>query len=346
MHRSTLAACAVAVMFALAGCGGVGTGGPTDAPTTTISPPPGTDAPPANSTVQYDSYVFDTAKTPQPVLDDGIVYPDDASGNASYYATLLTDANDTTRFNWDVLSNDTRAFVNGTDFETSSLLVVQAFPKSSVPDYRVESLTRSGDSLHVRINDSSEARTADITLETALIRVHHEGSPPTSATVTTQTGLTFETGSGPTTVPPPEDDGGSMYDVTLPYASDNASQNVEDPRGITIRNTGNETNGYNVTVVGVVEPACRDSTPPCMAPAREIVIAQEIGKLQPGDSTTFEDLVAKKGTYDVTVEADLPQGENGRRTVTETVEWQIDDDHGDLAVTISDEDVRVTQQPN
>jgi len=213
MRRRTLAAVAVAATLVLAGCAGAG---PTDdtatsplpsdtttePPTTTPSatPPATTTTPPAGSP-GYDVTVFDSGWTGYPILEDGLVYPDDFEANASYYATLLTDASDTERFNRSQLTDDAEQFVDETDFETASLVVVQAYPKSSVPDYRVESMTRDGDRLDIRINDSSEMGTDDITLETVLIRVEHDGTPPSEARIETQTGVTFDTDDGAKVVP-------------------------------------------------------------------------------------------------------------------------------------------------
>jgi len=334
MRRRTLAAVAVASVLVLAGCGGAG---PADG--TTTGPPTTT---PSGSAPDYEAFVFDSGLTGHPIIEGGIT-PDDQFGNTSYYATLLTDASQTERFNRSQLPDEAEQFVEETDFEMASLVVLQSYPRSSVPDYRVESVTRDGGRLDVRINDSSAMGTDDITVETVLIRVEHSGTAPTSAQITPQEDVSFATGEGPVTITPPGDDEQSMYDVTLPLRSDNESRNVEDPRDLTVENTGDETNGYNVTITAMIEPACRDSTPPCMAPAKEVVVFQEVGKLQPGKSVTFENLIARHGEYDLTVEADLPQGESSRQTITKTVGWQIDDDHGNLAVTITDEDIQTTQ---
>lgn len=183
MHRRTLATVAVATVLVLTGCGGTGPGSGTTTPTT------------PNPAPEYSATVFDSGPTDQPIIDGGLV-PDDQFGNTSYYATLLTDASDTDRFNRSRLPDDAAQFVEETDFETASLVVVQAYPKSSVPDYRVESVTRDDDTLDIGINDSSEVGTDDITLETVLIRVAHDGTPPSGAAIQTQDGVTFDTESG------------------------------------------------------------------------------------------------------------------------------------------------------
>lgn len=183
MRRSTLAACLFAVVIVLAGCGGPGPGD-------TVSETP-TDTQTQNGPA-YEALVFDSGLTDSPVIEGGLVPAVGHAGTEHYYGTLLTDAGATDRFNWSLLPEDAAAFVEETDFETASLVVVQAYPKSSVPDYRVESVARSGDRLHIRINDSSHVGTDDITLETVLLRVHHSGDAPQSATIETQDGVTFD----------------------------------------------------------------------------------------------------------------------------------------------------------
>ncbi|MFW6017485.1 MAG: hypothetical protein ACOCPX_01545 [Halapricum sp.] len=187
MQRSTLASCLLAVAVALAGCGGLDSGReltdtetPSDAPT---SQP--------NTGPAHETLVFDTGSTGYPVIEGGLAPAVEEIRNDSYYATLLRNANETERFNRSLLSDDAETFVDETDFETASLLVVQAYPKSSVPDYRVESVTRADDRLDVRINDSSHTGTDDITLETVLVRVGHDGDAPRSAAIETQDGDTI-----------------------------------------------------------------------------------------------------------------------------------------------------------
>ncbi|MEF8974872.1 MAG: hypothetical protein V5A21_01410 [Halapricum sp.] len=345
MHRQTLAACAFTVILVLAGCGGIGaddTPTDTDTPSTTV-PSPTTGPPSSNGSADYEATVFDTGLIDQPLIEGGISPSLNTSGDISFYATLVTRADETDRFDWTALPDDAATFVNETDFDRDSILVVQAFPKSSVPDYRVESVTRSGDTLDVRINDSSEMGTDDITLETVLIRVAHDGTPPTSATVTTQNGDTFATGDGPVTVDHSVGPGEEGTDVTLPLTSDDESRNVEDPRDLTIENTGSETAGYNVTIVATLPPECQDAEPPCGMPDRPVVIFHETGKLPPGESLTYEDLIARHGEYDVTVETELSAAVDDSSTPTDSFEWRIAEQYFDAFVTISDDSVEITQ---
>lgn len=332
MHRQTLAAVGFAAVLVLAGCGGVGT--PTDADTTT-SPPS------MNGPVDYEVMVFDTGFADQPLIEGGLSPSLGDHGNASYYATLLTQANETDRFDWNALPESASEFVNDTDFDRASILVVQAFPKSSVPDYRVESVIRSGDALDVRINDSSGVGTDDITLETVLIRVDHDGPPPPSARITTQNDDVFGTNEGTVTVDVTANDT-ETDTVTLPLTSDDESRNVEDPRDLTIDNEGAEVVGYNVTVVATLAPDCRDADPPCGMPDRPVVVFHETGKLEPGESRTVGDLIARHGDYEIAVEVDLPDEDDGRRTVTDTFEWRVGEKYFDVFVTV-DDGVSITQ---
>lgn len=332
MRRRTLAAVAVAFVLVLAGCSGTG---PTDG--TTTSPSHTTAEPPAGS-LGYDVTVFDSGWTGQPILEGGLAYPDDFDANASHYATLLTDASDTERFNRSQLPDDIERFVDETDFETASLVVVQAYPKSSVPDYRVESVTRDGGRLDVRLNDSSEMGTDDITLETVLIRVDHDGTPPSEARIETQTGLAFDTDDGHVTTghSPPAD---AAPIVDLPLWSTNLSDNVDDPRDLSVTNRGEQRLRYNVTVVGTFTPDCRYDEPACGKPDYRSAVFQRRATLGPGDTDTFANIVARHGTYDVIVTA-RPPGSNGDST-RETGIWRVFFDGGDALVRIGDGSVSI-----
>jgi len=338
MPRRALTTVAVASVLVLAGCGGAG---PADG-TTTEPPTPTPSATPPAGSPDYNVTVFDSGWTGHPILEGGLVYPDDFDANTSYYATLLTDASDTERFNRSQLPDGAEQFVNQTNFETVSLVVVQSYPKSSVPDYRVESVTRDGGRLDIRINDSSEIGTDDITLETVLIRVQHDGTPPNEVRIETQAGVTFDTDDGIVIVNP-SGQSAVRSNVTLPLRSDNESLNVADARNLTIENTGSETAGYNATVVATLPPACRDADPPCGMPDQPVVVFQETGKLQPGESATFEDLIARHGEYQLVVEADLPDGQNDRQTVREVFEWRVTETYHSAFVTLSDDGVEITQ---
>jgi len=188
MRQSILAACVLTVVLAFAGCSGTGPVG--DA----------TDAPSPSENESYAVVVFDSGPTEYPVLEGGVQPDITPPPVGRHYATLLTTSEAADRFNHSVIPDNASTFIKATDFETASLLVVQAYPKSSVPDYRVESVTRDGDRLHVRINDSSNIGTDDITLETVIVRVDHDGNAPQSATIETQGNDTFDTDDEGTTV--------------------------------------------------------------------------------------------------------------------------------------------------
>jgi len=199
MRRVTLAVCALTVVLAFAGCSGTGpAGSPTDTSSPTATATPDTPTPP--QTGSYDVIVLDSGPAAYPVIEGGLVPNITSPPTERHYGTLLSDSSAVNRFNHSVLPDDATTFVEETDFETASLLVVQAYPKSSVPDYRVESVTRDGDRLHVRLNDSSHIGTDDITLETVIVRVVHDGDAPQSATIETQDGATLDIDDGADTV--------------------------------------------------------------------------------------------------------------------------------------------------
>lgn len=346
MRRTVLTTLAVALLV-VAGC--AGTGGPTtdppgdsfpDSPTVTPSPTP---TPGGGEIADNSTYVFDHADVGSPVIEGGLAYPEGGVANATYYATLVGNASDAERFDWSAMPEEAAAFVNGTDFSTASLVVVQAMPKSSVPDYRVESIDREAGTVSIRLNDSSDHSTTDITVETVLIRVDDGDSPLTNATITTQTGVTFDTSTGAITVDH-DRDGNETEQVVLPFASDDPDENVDDPRDLTVRNTGDETNGYTVTVTGWVTPECRAETPTCGAPDERVTILHRVGKLRPGEAITVEDVIAREGTYTITVEASLPGEDGGRRLATDTFEWSISEYYFGAHVTVDEDDgVQITQ---
>lgn len=173
MRRSVLAAC---VLLVLAGCVG--------------SPTTGTPGSPGHRVE-----VFDASGSGDRPIRGGIAYPEGGDGGGErFYVTVVGSTEDATRFDREVLPADATRFVDGTDFEAAFLVVVQAFPASSVPDYRVESVSRDGGTLRVRVNDSSDFGTDDVTLETVLLRV--AGTPPRRVVVTTEDGFEFATGDG------------------------------------------------------------------------------------------------------------------------------------------------------
>jgi hypothetical protein len=326
MHRRALAALAVAAVLVLAGCGGTGPGSGTTTPTTPDPSP------------EYSATVFDSGPTDHPIIEGGLV-PSEEFGNTSHYVSLLTDASDTDRFNRSRLPEDAAQFVDETDFETASLVVVQAYPKSSVPDYRVESVTRDGDTLDIGINDSSEMGTDDITLETVLLRVDHDGTPPSEARIETQNGVTFDTADGVVTSghSPPA---GSTADVELPLWSGNLSDNVNDPRDMTVVNQRQVPQRYNVSVVATFTPDCRHENPACGNPDYPAVVFQQTATLEPGERVTFANLIARHGTYDVIVEA--TPTETQRETVRAVGKWQVFHDRGDAHVLLSEEEITVS----
>lgn len=138
----------------------------------------------------YETFVFDLGPSSDPVISGGIAVDDEL--DEQYYVTLLTNATETDRFNRSLLPADADTFVDAVSFENESLIVIQAFPASSVPDYRVESVARDGPTLHVSIDDSSDGGTDDITVETVLVRL--SGETPDNVIVTTKEGETFEIG--------------------------------------------------------------------------------------------------------------------------------------------------------
>lgn len=138
----------------------------------------------------YETFTFDLGPSADPVIEDGITVDDEFDDE--YYVTILTDASDRDRFNRSLLPADAATFVDTVSFENESLVVIQAFPASSVPDYRVESVARDGPTLHLSIDDSSDGGTDDVTIETVLVRV--PGETPDNVIVTTEEGETFEIG--------------------------------------------------------------------------------------------------------------------------------------------------------
>lgn len=285
---------------------------------------PGNDA----SDPAYDYHVFDHGGVDGAAIEGGIQYDQDGEYTTRYYVTTIESEDETERFDRSVLGAEARAFVANTSFDRSYLVVVQAFPASSSPDYRVESVSREAGTLDVAVDDSSRAGTSDITVETVLLRV--EGQPPDVVTVRTEEGHTFDAAAGvatvtPTATPTPE------QSVALPYASANESRNVAEPRDLRVTNAGDHANGYRVAVTASEQQA------------GTVTLVEERGKLRPGADRTWTDVVAQRGDYRVTVEAEVPDGDGSRRTVTETFTWHVDDDHGDAVVTVTDEGVTVSQ---
>lgn len=331
MENDTAVLVGVILLVGLAGC----VGGDPRIPNSSSNGSP-------TAISEFDSLVVDRGGTDGAAIQGGLTYR--RAGRVSrYYVTQLTTRQETSRFDESLLGDDARAFVAETEFANESLVVVQVFPASSVPDYRVEELARDGDTLAVGINDSSARATADITVETLLIRIPEgEGGAPSEVTVTTDEGFTFDSSTGIVTrTPEPTDDASTS--TTLPYASDDESENVNEPRDVTIRNVGNDTNGYHLVVTATETPACRDETPPCGQPSREVTILERREMLSADGETTIADVISKRGTYRVSVDADVPADDGSRRTVHEEFEWSVSADTGSLEITITDDDVRFGQ---
>lgn len=176
---------ALVCLALLAGC--IDATGPTGTPTSTA---PGSGPDEGVPVTDYETYTFDLGPSEDPVLEDGIAFDDEVDDE--YYVTVLTDASDRDRFNRSLLPADAATFVDTVSFENEFLVVIQVFPASSVPDYRVESVSRDGPTLHISIDDSSDGGTDDVTVETVLVRV--PGETPDNVIVTTEDGHTFEIG--------------------------------------------------------------------------------------------------------------------------------------------------------
>lgn len=138
----------------------------------------------------YETFVFDLTPSSESVIAGGIAV--DAESGDQHYVTLITSTAETDRFDRSLLPPDAGEFVNAVSFESELLVVMQTFPASSVPDYRVESIARDGPTLHVSINDTSDGGTDDVTVETILVRL--PGETPDNVIVTTEDGDTFEIG--------------------------------------------------------------------------------------------------------------------------------------------------------
>lgn len=302
------------------------------------TPPAGTTTPPPNSTPRYDAYVFDHAGVDSPAIEGGIRYSSTGDYTRRNYVTIVESRSDADRFNRDALDDGAEAFVENTSFDDAYLVVIQEFPASSAPDYRVDRVESTDSGLHVFINDSSPGGTADITVETVLVRVH--GEPPDEVVVTTETGYRFDTTIGVVTrTPQPTPEEGTPE---LPYVSSNASENVDDPRDIRIENRANDTIGYRLTVTAIETPECRGYTPPCGQPSRQITILERTEKLPAHVTRTIEDVVAKKGVYTIEIEVEAPVGGGSRRMVTKSFEWRVDEYHHDAVITITTETITFT----
>ncbi|MFB6107564.1 MAG: hypothetical protein ABEJ82_01830 [Haloplanus sp.] len=295
---------------------------------------PGTGSPDRAGTPAFEARVFDHAGVDRVAIEGGLRYDPDRSTVARYYVTTVTSTAETARFDRSVVHGGAWAFIENTSFDRSYLVVIQATPASSVPDYRVESVRQQDGTLHVAVDDSSRGGTADVTVETVLLRVR--GDPPDQVTVRTEEGRTFSTGTHVVTPAP-------TPAVDLPYAAANDSANVASPRDLRIVNEGAHTNSYHVTVAASERPACRDLTPACGRPNRLVTLVEARGKLPPAESRTWRDVVARRGDYVLTVSVAVPADDGGRRTVTRRLTWHVDERHGDAVLTVTDEGVALSQ---
>ncbi|WP_435358358.1 hypothetical protein [Haloarchaeobius sp. DFWS5] len=102
------------------------------------------------------------------VVEDGLG-PESTGGR---YATVLSDAAATERFVSGALDDETATFVEGTDFASHELLVVQTYLDSVGKQFSLDSVTRVGAELDVQAAVKSEGMGAEqITYETVLARV-------------------------------------------------------------------------------------------------------------------------------------------------------------------------------
>lgn len=178
---------ALVCLALLAGC--VDSSGPTDTPAgPTATTAPGSGPAVGEPVTDYETHVFDLAPSSEPVIAGGVAV--DEETDEEYYVTLVTNRTGAERFDRSRLPPEADSFVDAVAFETESLVVMQVFPASSSPDYRVESIARDGPTLHVSIDDASDGGTDDVTVETILVRL--PGERPDNVIVTTEDGHTFE----------------------------------------------------------------------------------------------------------------------------------------------------------
>lgn len=340
LEHPAAAALLVAALLVLPGCAG----GPGDAlttdprtQTTTDLPTSQTDGAEPLATSAIETAVVDSSPGGGAVIEGGIAAPAAAPDSVTTrYVTVVASASAADRFDHDGLSANASALVRTTSFEDSYLVVIQSFPESSHPDYRLESALRTTGGLYLDVNDSSDGGTADITVETMILRV--PGEPPDIVTVTTEAGSTWQSTAGvvtataqPTTAPPGDQ---------LPFVSEDPAENVEDPRDIVLENRGTGTNGYTLQVEYLAVPDCREATPPCDVPAREVAVLSDTRKLPPNATHRYADVAGRLGDYTVSVRADLPGSGGSREAVLAGTNWDVDAAAPDVHVLITDEAVR------
>jgi hypothetical protein len=105
---------------------------------------------------------------------------------------------------------------------------------------------------------------------------------------------------------PSEDD-----DVTLPYASENADENVEDPRGITLTN---EDNTVREVEIEITEES-------------DLILVKDY-KLETNSTLIIPDLIAKKGVYPVAVK--LEQTEEST-----SFDWEVSESQKRVEIQIT-----------
>jgi len=114
----------------------------------------------------------------------------------SYYVTVIASSDETDRFNSTILEqNEAHDFVFDTNFDESYLIVTQLYPAPSLPDYRVESISRADGGLDIRINNTTnKEQRHDKVVETMLLKISNDQrNTPSNVSVVTQRGTKFET---------------------------------------------------------------------------------------------------------------------------------------------------------
>lgn len=145
------------------------------------------------SVEDYAAHAFDHGDLGGPVVEGGLAFDVD-SGVPARHVSVVGSTAEAARIRSDRLrraDEDAAAFVDETDFDAASLVVVQRFPASSHPDLRAAGVERTPGAVHLRVDEDDGAATEDVTVETLLVRVADDGDPPAVATVTTADGRTY-----------------------------------------------------------------------------------------------------------------------------------------------------------
>ncbi|MDY6764592.1 MAG: hypothetical protein SV377_02720 [Halobacteria archaeon] len=135
-----------------------------------------------SSSVEFDAYVFDYSGTEGTAVEGGIQV-DHPDSKDRRYATLINKHEDTKRLNTSVIPQEGDNFIEDTDFDKSSLLVIQRYPASTHPDYKVDKVKRTGKTIQAYLSLPDEGGTDDVTVETVLLRLYVT-DPPEHAIVT------------------------------------------------------------------------------------------------------------------------------------------------------------------